>query len=463
MFTQHLTVVQSRHLFIGKDCIAYRCDQGLPTSDLVRFDLRPIIVVTLSVENFAIYWQRLFFADEPIPLSSFLYLAWIEFHNLGGLPERLLVQPELLEQVRHALRQLDPGKVVKQLEPGRGWSFGSTKKQSQGLPKHCIEPDVEVSIPSSPLNSQHATLARMNERLETYHRKWQYRPKPGRSDQADQFDEHLHRELHFPQWPRELLEVLTEEWMQHVSASAPVLRPAENLETASDFGWCKVVNNYWWLTKKPPLKQVLRTIGDSPSPDPSLLYWVDDLLWFKSTVRALPYQFDTLFGSIIEPPEFEDFLSGRNPVNGIVANRLYQVVSRENRPGLVLFPDSAQAFEDAVKILGEGGDERCCAELVGSYKVFPYRIFALDDDYRLNILAVPRDSYVNDPSLRTFLHQTLGEIDVGAPGFAAINYWLEHLISGRPKEHSLIMLEMVQSMLETIPLWVEAGRPADNQ
>jgi len=462
MFSQHLTIVQSRHLFIGKDCVAYRCDQGLLLSDLIRFELRPLIVITLSVEKLAIYWQRLFFADEPIPLSSFLYLAWIEFHNLGGLPECLMVQPELLIQVRQALRHLDPGKVVKHLEPGHGRYFGSTKKQSHGLPKHCIEADVEMMNPSAPLESQQATLARMNDRLEMYHRKWQYTPKPGKANQAVEFNEHVHRALILPQWPQEPLEVSTEEWMHSASVNTPTPPPAAQLEITKDLGWCKIVANYGWLTKKPALKQVVRTIGDAPIPDPNRLYWVDDLLWFKSIVKALPFPLETLFESIIQPTDLEDFLSDRKPVNGEIADRLYQTLDPENRRGLVLILDSALAFEDAVNMLGAGGDERCCAELVGSDKVFPFRIFVLDDDCWLNILAVPSASHANDPSLNAMLYQTLGKIDVGAPGFAAINFWLVHMIQGRPQDHSLILLDMVQSMLETVPLWVEADRPADN-
>lgn len=78
MLTQHLTVAQSKYLFIGKDCMAYRCTDGLNPQDLERHELRPLVVATLSVEGLGIYWQRLYFGDEPIPLESFLYLGTIE-------------------------------------------------------------------------------------------------------------------------------------------------------------------------------------------------------------------------------------------------------------------------------------------------------------------------------------------------------------------------------------------------
>nr|ALZ46190.1 Hypothetical protein [Pseudomonas putida] len=61
------------------------------------------------------------------------------------------------------------------------------------------------------------------------------------------------------------------------------------------------------------------------------------------------------------------------------------------------------------------------------------------------------------------LHQTLGEIDVGAPGLAAINYWLENLIQGHSWNQSLLLLGMVESMLATIAAWREADRPADHR
>lgn len=352
-----------------------------------------------------------------------------------------------------------------QVESGHGRSFGSTKRQSQGLPRHCIEPDLEMQNPTSRLDTQQATLARMNERLEKYHRKWQYTLKPGNSRRSAEFDDHLHRALHFPQWPHDLVEVCNAEWMQRASLSYSLQTPApaKRLKVEVDLGWCVVVSNHWWLAEMPVKKRMDRTVGDTPIPDSQVFYWVDDLLWFKSTVRALPFQFELLFGSIIETTELDDFLCERTPVTGDVAHRLYRVLSGKDRKGLVLFPDSAQAFEDAVNMLGHGGDERCCSELVGGDIEFPFRIFVLDDDSRLNILAIPRDSKANVVSLPSLLHQTLGEIDVGAPGFAAINYWLEHLIPGGPVKHSLILLDMVKSMLETIPLWVEADRTADNR
>ncbi|EMZ44511.1 hypothetical protein HMPREF1224_11768 [Pseudomonas sp. P179] len=90
MLTQHLTVAQTKYLFIGKDCMAYRCSDGMNPQDLERYELRPLVVATLSVEGLGIYWQRLYFGDEPIPLESFLYLAWTEFHTLGGMPGHLI-------------------------------------------------------------------------------------------------------------------------------------------------------------------------------------------------------------------------------------------------------------------------------------------------------------------------------------------------------------------------------------
>ncbi len=133
------------------------------------------------------------------------------------------------------------------------------------------------------------------------------------------------------------------------------------------------------------------------------------------------------------------------------------------RKGLVLFPESEDAFCDSLNLLGGGGDERCCAELVGGPYRGSFRVFALDDDVWLNLLAIPRGSPADTPGLAECLHQTLGEIDVGAPGLAAINFWLENLIQGHSWNQSLLLLGMVESMLATIAAWREADRPADHR
>ncbi|WP_227657241.1 hypothetical protein, partial [Klebsiella pneumoniae] len=95
-----------------------------------RHELRPLVVATLSVEGLGIYWQRLYFGDEPIPLESFLYLAWTEFHTLGGMPGHLLVESELLDDypLRRVLGQMDKEKVIKKVAIGHGHPFGSTRR-----------------------------------------------------------------------------------------------------------------------------------------------------------------------------------------------------------------------------------------------------------------------------------------------------------------------------------------------
>jgi hypothetical protein len=449
MFTQHLTFVQSRYLFINQNCIAYQAPHELNPADLAQFGLRPIIVATLAVEEFAIYWQRLYFADEPVPLSSFLYSAWLECHNLGGMPECLLVQPEMLDPVRSALKQLDPGKVIRTLESGYGRGFNSTINQAQQLPTHCIDPDVEMDNPSSPLSTQGWTLFRLNERLEHYHRQWQYTPPPALPHRPDEFDEHQHREMQFPRCPHDLVEVRLSDWLQQPVRGGYPPEPADALRIEADFGWCAVVSGVRKAHTKPAF-----------SPYDQHLYMVHELKWFKSTVRSLPFPSEKLFGSIIASADLEDFLQFRKQVSGAVVAQLYRVLFNE-RPGLVLFPHTAQEFKDAVNMLGYGGGERCCAELVGSTNDFPLRIFALADDNRLNLLVIPSWSVTDLQTLsQPPPHKAMEVIDVGAPGFAAIVYWLEQLLPGYQWEHSPTLLEMVKSMLLTIPQWEQANRPA---
>ncbi len=85
--------------------------------------------------------------------------------------------------------------------------------------------------------------------------------------------------------------------------------------------------------------------------------------------------------------------------------------------------------------------------------------FALDDDVWLNILALPRGSPSDTPDLAECLHLTLGEIDIGPPGLAAINFLLENLIQGHSWSQSLLLLGLVESMLANISAW----RAADHR
>jgi len=460
MLTQHLTVAQSKYLFIGKDCMAYRCTDGLNPQDLERHELRPLVVATLSVEGLGIYWQRLYFGDEPIPLESFLYLAWTEFHTLGGMPGHLLVESELLDDypLRRVLGQMDKEKVIKKVAIGHGHPFGSTRRQSQNLVKHSMVSLEELT--EHRLESQEAVLARLNQGLEGYHRVWENSPRPGHAEDA--FQNHRLSPVHLPHWPQHLVGLDIADWMKRQARSVPPMAPHEELKIIYQTGWMVSV------TKKPfptvMLRKAVRTVMMTGNREPAGLYDVDDLLWFRSLVRGLPFPPQELFGSVLELGKWPPFLNRRLAINGATADRLESLLERSlERKGLVLFPESEDAFCDSLNLLGGGGDERCCAELVGGPYHGSFRVFALDDDVWLNLLAIPRGSPADTPGLAECLHQTLGEIDVGAPGLAAINYWLENLIQGHSWNQSLLLLGMVESMLATIAAWREADRPADHR
>jgi hypothetical protein len=135
--------------------------------------------------------------------------------------------------------------------------------------------------------------------------------------------------------------------------------------------------------------------------------------------------------------------------------------SRKKCEAMILQPGRAQG---AVCFLGGGGDERCCAELMarrGLNEALPFRVFALDNERSLHLLFVSRGSQADCKELSKCLYQTLGLIDVGAPGLTAINYFAVNLIKGGGRMNSLVCIDMVWLMLATIPRWVEADRPAD--
>ncbi|WP_370601978.1 hypothetical protein [Pseudomonas nitroreducens] len=479
MLTQHLTVVQNKYLFMSKEGVAYLCDSGVHPEDMKQYDLRPIIVVTLAAEKLGLYWQRLYFADEPIPLASFLYLAWTEFHTLGGIPDRLLVESELLNAypLRRVLAQIDREKIIKRIGVGTSRQFAATKRYSQSSVKHCMDPELIDRGENEASRTQEGTLAQLNKALERYHRKWETRPRPGHDE--TEYLAHRHRRVHLPTWPNDLETLSSAEWMQSQAFTVPRLAPMEILRaefTWGSRGWVRKVLD---LPDAEPefnsesefepgtFRTAVRTVLMMGGRDPRERYSVDDLLFFKSVVSALPFPPYELFGEILKPGEFEVFFDGIESIDGATADRLeLYLFEGPDRGGLVLFPDSSAAFEDALELLGNGGDERCCAELVGhsgdvNLYPFPYRVFVLDDGGWLSLLAVRRGSATDVPNLRAKLRQSLGAIDIGAPGMAAISYFLEHYIEGKPRAQSLGLLQVVEHMLSTIPKWTEADHPAD--
>lgn len=308
MFTHHLSFVQSRFLFVTQDGVALRATNELNPADHRLFELRAIIVATIAVEEFPIYWQRLYFADEPLPLASFLYLAWSQRHNLLRMPQRLLVQPEMVDLVRCALTVLDSKKVVQTLEPGLGYGFDATKRQAELYANHCIDPVFEKENPRSPLATQTATLGRLNERLSQYHRQRQSTLDPTLPHWAAEFDYVLNGPLHDPTMYYDLLEVSLTDRLQRPLPRQHISVPACELRVEADCGWCAVVSTLSGKLRKPAF-----------SPYDQDLYLVHELPWFKSTVRSLAFPPEKLFGEVIESADLEDFLNFRKQLSGAVA------------------------------------------------------------------------------------------------------------------------------------------------
>lgn len=456
MLTHNFFIAPSRHVFINSDCIACRCDEAIARQDHEKLGLRTIVVATLAVEGLAIYWQRLYFADEPVPMSAFLYLAWVEYQNLGGLPDRLVVQPELIGNVKKALRQLDPGKNIRHLEAGTGRMYSPTKKQTQVLSKHCIDPKDKLFVSSPPLTTQKECLARMNELLETYHRKSQDIPKPSllhSTELKNRFIDQIHRNIILPAWPNTLVELLPKDIVNH---DAHITR-TDRISTNENFGWCITIKKQSIEESYRPTSYLASRFYGSSTYPPSYNCWIAEVPWLKAIANSVPFSLDEFFGSEIDIDQLQDFLCNRTSLPVIDTKRLYEKAVSRDRQGLVLFPNSVSEFADLINILGRSGRERCSAELLPRNNEFSFRIFAIDDNISLHILAVSKTSSIYSNSLQDLLYNSLGAIVIGDPGFAALNFWLEQMIYNRPRSHSWIFLDMLREMLKTIPLWAKVS------
>lgn len=459
MFTQHLTIVQSKHLFLSKECVAYLCESGLNPVDASRLELRPIIVATLCVENFSINWQRLYFADKPMPLASFLYLAWTEFHHLGGLPEQLLVESELLSAypLRKVISQLDPDKRITKIDVGHGYAFGSTKRNSQGLSRHCINPENGTAGSFSPLKSQEIALARLNECLEAYHRQWEHTPKPGARFGEKEFAAHLDRQVYLPHWPHDLPELVNAEWMQR--------QCLECLPQVTESQTMKFTNKGWFGLIEPErrstslVKPSYQVIPAELMPQfvlPKTLSFhrfVHDIPGLKSMVESLPYPPEQLLGHLLGPTEIELFLRSHLSVSEDLAAEIIAVLIGDyDEEGMVFAPTEYNSFKEIVSFLGSRNHIGQTAQLVCG-KTFNFGVIAFDFATRLFLLVIPRGFI---PAISILPHLLLADfklLHMSDPGMAAINYIVTLLVQEPTRYHCKLLNEMVGEMLRYDPRW----------
>ncbi|MCT7340246.1 hypothetical protein N5K55_04205 (plasmid) [Pseudomonas aeruginosa] len=184
--------------------------------------------------------------------------------------------------LRRVLGQMDKEKVIKKVAIGHGHPFGSTRRQSQNLVKHSMVSLEELT--EHRLESQEAVLARLNQGLEGYHRVWENSPRPGHAEDA--FQNHRLRPVHLPHWPQNLVGLDIADWMKRQARSVPPMAPHEELRIKYQTGWIVSV------TKKPVatemLREAFRTVMMTGDREPAGLYDIEDLLWFRSVVRACP-------------------------------------------------------------------------------------------------------------------------------------------------------------------------------
>lgn len=94
---QYLTVALAKRVGLAADGIVHSFDDLIV--GLADADLRPLLVYSLVMPRFRIYWRMLVDPEQPVPLSEFLRAAWAPEVALG-MPKRLEVKGVLLESDR---------------------------------------------------------------------------------------------------------------------------------------------------------------------------------------------------------------------------------------------------------------------------------------------------------------------------------------------------------------------------
>lgn len=133
MLTHHLTIVQQKFMYLTNECEVVWFREGLNPDDAADYGLQPVIAVTLNVAKMGIYHQKLYAAQDVIPLTNFLYEAWSERDDMGGLPDVLYADKELLEHypLVEIIRELDPAGCIQEVVTRGDQSFAGSKRQAQ--------------------------------------------------------------------------------------------------------------------------------------------------------------------------------------------------------------------------------------------------------------------------------------------------------------------------------------------
>lgn len=452
MHVQHLSILQLKSVFLSDDVRAIVVNGGLHPDDAVQYGLSPLVAVTLSIPRSGFHWQKVYRADQPIPLAKALHEAWTEFEPLRGLPDVLYVDRELLKAfpMRDLLTEIDQESVIVEVSAEGGRSFGASKKEAQKILEVRLafsSDDAEEEID----REQHLLAAMNKSVLECYRFRYDHNlaaPYPLRELVLQEMKS---RPMRRPGRPSSWPELQLNEWNLKPAAAVSRIAEDQSLFIRHQKRWVT------WLDvgyETPPETATPDEDGRGcylPQKDKGYL-WAFEFAGLKHTIEALPYPSELLINETISSERLKSFLAGREALlEGDALN-----LERElRRMGLVLMPRNPKAFDEVFNFMSGGGDVSRCCEIVGNPQLpRPFRVFACDSHAcGIFLLVVKSESKADGLYLENALNEFIGKIKVGGPAFAVITHFLEHLIVDRPPSNSSVLVDVVDAMLDACPEW----------
>lgn len=443
MLIHHLTIVLTKFLFVTMKNEAVWVDKGLNPLDAEEYGLIPLITLTLGVGKVGVYHQQVHLTTKKICLATFLHDAWLNIPELGGLPDELCVDQQLLEDypLLDVLKQIDPTGHIKRISPNPGRSFNSSKGQANRQVRGAldyvgqIEPD-QPKLPEGLLSFMNANLK------QTLHTSLMglY---GGSHAFLQAVEEHNRRHPNKPEAspPSPVYRFFDAGWVRSTAQAIPKLKPSQILITDAEPGWIKHLRIGYDSDIENDDESEEITLTNSGDEK----FWITDTHGFKEVISALPYSFEPDNG--LKNESLKGFLAGREALARWELEILEKSLADQPK---VLWVRSMVGLRAAYIRITDGGAERSFELLGGSDVHSQFRVLALiDDDGDLILVVIPRASKADVPQLEKTL-QIRGSLDVGPAGFAAIEFWLVNFVKDCHPSNSAAFLRMVRAMLKSL-------------
>lgn len=446
MLIHHLTVTQNKHFYVSHDPKCYFTHDGLNPQDAEEHGLKPVIALTLSVEGAGVYHQKLFFRDDLISMSEFLYDAWTNNKMLGGIPDALHVDQNLVKKfpLYNVIHNLDPDNHLKTIITKHSAKFGASKAQAQNQVSNVLISTKRIK--ESNVASIKEMLSVINDLLLEYSQDPLNIKLCENKIKKQIMQETFARKRNLPRYVTPLdHQVFHETWVSQAAYSVPDLSDNQSLVVSSSENWLDFLKIY--------------NEGEEILPSPGTGYyrselyrWANELDGAEDAMKSLPFGYDDILPQGLSYEAFNTFLTGRSPLETHVVSQLEENLSKLP---MVLFPKNIKMMKGAYEHISHGGDVNRSFEIYShDMPNADYRIVfgeACYDEYFAIVIKNDTNAYKQD--LKKVLINLHGKIDIGSAGMTSLIYWIDKFTMQKNHEAFRLFIDMTKEMLDSIEGW----------